>query len=137
MRPEPNYLVEPFRRVHPMLGPSPLGANCGYFEVQVPGGGRCSVIASAGRAEDLAEALAEGIDLSHLAGWEHVSVSLPGRCPSWEELCFVKNLFWSEEETVLQFHPKRSAYVNRHRYCLHLWKQAGVDAELPPRELIA
>lgn len=30
-------------------------------------------------------------------GWEHVSVSLPVRCPTWEEMCFIKSLFWDEE----------------------------------------
>jgi hypothetical protein len=26
-------------------------------------------------------------------GWEHVSVSLPNRCPNWREMCFIKNLW--------------------------------------------
>ena len=24
-------------------------------------------------------------------GWEHVSVSLPHRCPHWREMCFIKS----------------------------------------------
>jgi hypothetical protein len=44
-------------------------------------------------------------------GWEHVSVSAPRRTPTWAEMCFVKDLFWDEEETVLQFHPPKSQYV--------------------------
>lgn len=39
--------------------------------------------------------------------WEHVSVSLPDRCPTWEEMCWVKSLFFEDEECVLQFHPPR------------------------------
>lgn len=27
-------------------------------------------------------------------GWDHVSVSLPNRCPTWEEMCKVKDLFF-------------------------------------------
>ena len=27
-------------------------------------------------------------------GWQHVSVSLPKRCPNWLEMCMIKNLFW-------------------------------------------
>ena len=27
-------------------------------------------------------------------GWEHVSVSLARRCPTWEEMCMVKDIFW-------------------------------------------
>lgn len=55
-------------------------------------------------------------------GWEHVSISTKTRCPTWDEMCTVKDLFWGEEETVLQFHPPHSQYVNNHRHCLHLWK---------------
>ena len=63
---------------------------------------------------------------------EHVSVSLPNRTPSWEEMCKIKDLFWGEEETVIQFHPPRSEYVNNHPYCLHLWKKEGENMETPP-----
>ena len=56
--------------------------------------------------------------------WEHVSVSVEGarRCPTWEEMCFVKELFWSIDDTVIQFHPPESEYVNNHKFCLHMWK---------------
>ncbi len=57
--------------------------------------------------------------------WEHVSVSLPDspkRCPSWDEMCIVKNLFWDESECVVQFHPPKSDYVNFHAGVLHLWR---------------
>ena len=56
-------------------------------------------------------------------GWEHVSVSLRDRCPTWEEMCRVKNLFWSDpEDWAVQYHPPAAAYVNNHRFCLHLWR---------------
>lgn len=56
-------------------------------------------------------------------GWEHVSVSLGNRCPTWDEMCFVKNLFWDEEDIAIQFHPAKSEYVNLHPYALHLWRK--------------
>src|SRR5258708_5664997 len=65
-------------------------------------------------------------------GWDHVSVSLPNRNPNWEEMCHLKNLFFDEEETVVQFHPKKSEYVNCHPHCLHLWKKQAEEYELPP-----
>lgn len=68
-------------------------------------------------------------------GWEHVSVSLKNRCPNWEEMCFVKDLFWLPEECVIQFHPPKSDYVNCHPYCLHLWKPP-FDLPTPPSILI-
>jgi len=67
--------------------------------------------------------------------WQHVSVSLSNRCPSWEEMAMIKNLFWGEDETVIQFHPKKSEYINNHPYCLHLWKHVDGHA-LPPSILI-
>src|SRR4030095_5216319 len=51
-------------------------------------------------------------------GWEHVSVSIDGRTPNWSEMCAVKDLFWDEEEAVMQLHPAKSQYVNCHPYCL-------------------
>ena len=71
-------------------------------------------------------------------GWDHVSVTHESarRCPNWEEMCFVKSLFWGEDETVLQFHPAQSDYVNLHPHCLHLWKPIGREVELPPRALV-
>jgi hypothetical protein len=73
---------------------------------------------------------------SFFGGWEHVSVSYPNRCPSWDEMCKVKAMFWNDEETVVQYHPKKSKYKNLHPYCLHLWRKCGEDFELPPREYV-
>lgn len=74
-----------------------------------------------------------------VGGWEHVSVSKRQgkkmRMPTWEDMAFVKNLFWGEDETVVQFHPKKSEYVNFYDV-LHLWKKIGVEHELPPRILV-
>lgn len=65
------------------------------------------------------------------AGWDHVSVSTPGRPPTWEEMCFVKDLFFDPEECVVQFHPPASVYVNRHKSCLHLWRKQDGSFPLP------
>lgn len=44
-------------------------------------------------------------------GWEHVSVSLPNRAPNWKEMCYMKNLFWGEDELVVQYHPPKTVYI--------------------------
>jgi hypothetical protein len=73
-------------------------------------------------------------------GWEHVSVTVSEkrkeatRCPTWAEMCFVKDLFWNKDEWVIQFHPATSEYVSQHEFCLHLWKPVGI--ELPKPESI-
>lgn len=65
-------------------------------------------------------------------GWEHVSVSTPKRCPNWQEMSFVKDLFWDGDELVIQMHPPKREYVNNHPNCLHLWRNVTVDYPLPP-----
>ena len=68
-------------------------------------------------------------------GWEHVSVSLndhPNSCPSWAEMCAVKNLFWDASECIVQFHPAESDYVNVHNGCLHMWRCVNVPFPTPP-----
>lgn len=67
-------------------------------------------------------------------GWEHVSVSLPGRCPTWAEMCFIKNLFWDADDVVMQLHPAQSDYINNHPFCLHLWRP--VDKTIPTPDSI-
>ena len=69
-------------------------------------------------------------------GWEHVSVSLPNRCPTWEEMNFAKGIFWGDEDTVVQYHPPRSQYVSCHPYCLHLWRPIGYEFPRPPFVLV-
>jgi hypothetical protein len=61
------------------------------------------------------------------SGWEHVSVCPRNqyRTPGWEEMQFVKGLFWEPDETVIQYHPAESQYVNCHPLVLHLWKPIG------------
>ncbi len=75
-------------------------------------------------------------------GWEHVSVTLrfkkSSNCnnPSWDEMCYIKNLFWDEEDTVIQYHPAKSEYVNNHPNVLHLWRPIGVDLPKPNSILV-
>lgn len=66
-----------------------------------------------------------------VTGWEHVSVSLQNRCPNWPEMCLVKDLFWDDNEVVIQFHPRKEEYVNNHQHCLHLWRKVGFDQPTP------
>lgn len=69
-------------------------------------------------------------------GWEHVSISMDKRCPTWDEMCMIKDIFWDKEECVVQYHPPKSVYVNNHPYCLHLWKKIGQEFQLPPKEFV-
>lgn len=65
-------------------------------------------------------------------GWEHVSVSFTDRCPRWDELCVIKDMFWDDEECVVQYHPPKSRYISVHPYCLHLWRPTEAEIPQPP-----
>lgn len=88
--------------------------NNGAFEVRLLHGQTVFVIASDG------------------AGWEHVSVSRRDRCPTWDEMCQIKSLFWDDDDCIVQYHPPRSEYISNHPYCLHLWRQIGIEFPVPP-----
>ena len=65
-------------------------------------------------------------------GWEHVSISLRSRTPTWAECCFIKGLFWDDEDLVVQLHPPRSQWINNHNHCLHLWRSVTHTFPVPP-----
>jgi hypothetical protein len=69
-------------------------------------------------------------------GWEHVSVSLPLRCPTWAEMCFIKGMFWDDEDCVMQLHQPKSDLVNNHKYCLHLWRPVHAVIPIPMIKMV-
>ena len=69
-------------------------------------------------------------------GWEHISVGYKNRTPTWDEMCIVKDIFFDEEECVVQYHPPKSEYVNNHPYVLHLWKPIGIKIPMPPKIMV-
>lgn len=92
--------------------------NIGFFEIPLKTGRKAFVTAE--RRE----------------GWEHVAVATVFSCPTWEEMCEIKDFFWEEEETVIQYHPKKSEYVNVCYTCLHLWRPLLMNIPLPPKHML-
>ena len=71
---------------------------------------------------------------SNGGGWDHVSVSRKNKMPTWDEMCAIKDMFFEPEEVAVQYHPKKSEYVNNHPYCLHLWRpNCGQALATPPK----
>lgn len=76
--------------------------------------------------------------------WEHVSIhaETPDHrqyTPRWDEMQAMKNLFWDEQDVVVQFHPAKDKYVNVHPNTLHLWRlRDGWEdfLPMPPKELV-
>lgn len=117
-------------RVQPVGYESSTGDNYGVFVIP-SGPDRLYCIATDGAEPGLTG-----------TKWEHVSVSVRNRrgvqlqrCPTWEQMCLIKDAFWPEDEAVMQLHPPRSDYVNTHNFCLHLWRPTdhGVTIPMPPK----
>jgi len=73
---------------------------------------------------------------SNGGGWDHVSVSLPNRCPNWREMEFVKRLFFKPDETSMQLHVPPSDHINCHPNCLHLWRPQEGSIPRPPEWMV-
>lgn len=82
------------------------------------------------------------IDMSFVAswggGWEHISVSplKHNVTPSWDVMCKVKDVFFRDDEAVIQIHPPKSQYVNNRTNCLHLWRPIDQELVLPPSFMV-
>lgn len=115
---KPPHKAEKYRLRHGDYGSDALYGNNGAFFIPGPCGRELKVIAS------------DGPD------WEHVSVSLDKRCPNWREMCCIKDMFWDDDEVVIQYHPAKSEYVNQHPNCLHMWRPIDVKIPTPPNILV-
>jgi hypothetical protein len=73
---------------------------------------------------------------SYQMGWEHLSVSTPSKCPTWEQMCMMKDIFWNKDECCVEYHPKEEDYVNNHPYCLHIWRPTEEVIPTPPTLLV-
>ena len=69
-------------------------------------------------------------------GWDHVSVSHSDHTPTWEEMDYIKRLFFGDDETVMQLHVPRSDWINNFPYCLHLWRPHDKEIPRPPAEFV-
>lgn len=128
MRNTTNLLVERFRVKEGRAATSRHDGNNGAF--RIPCGDRhlFCIVSDGVRVEP-----------KELHGWEHVSVSVigaPHTPPTWAEMKHVKELFWSDEECVVEYHPPKSGYVNDHDGVLHLWRALEVEFPMPPRALV-
>jgi hypothetical protein len=69
-------------------------------------------------------------------GWDHVSVSLSNRTPTWAEMDHVKQLFFERNEVAMQLHVPTKDNVNNHPFCLHLWRPHNAEIPRPPAILV-
>ena len=95
----------------------------------------------------IADPASKGVELRVIANdgsdpeypWDHISCHAYDhffkkvRTPAWEQMCFLKSLFWEEDECVIQYHPAKDDYVNLHPHVLHLWKSVKEPFPMPPK----
>lgn len=123
MRPLTGPQFDPFRIAVPSIlenlnpGAKSDDRN-GCFLFKHPGGGLLRVIAASG------------------GGWDHVSVSLESRTPTWEEMEWVKRRFFRESETAMQLHVPVRDHVNNHPYVLHMWRPLRGTIPMPPARYV-
>lgn len=97
--------LDKYRIEHPFW---PQTETAGAFKVMV--GQRSFIV------------LASISDIGEDGLWEHISVSPKNkkRCPTWDEMCAIKDMFFGLDEECVEFHPKKNEYVNISEYCLHI-----------------
>lgn len=135
MRTDSSHINEYRNKAHPTYRTEDSDCMTGFFVIPLSEDTYALIIASPGCAE---------------MPWDHVSVRigmkkrdpeeaglivprLNERIPTWEEMCLVKEIFWSDEECAVQFHPKAADYVNCHPCVLHLWKPSDREFPVPPK----
>lgn len=93
--------------------------TCGMFEIKL----KCS-------------SLTFRVIASSECGWHHVSVSTSNRCPKWNEMCEIKDMFFERDEMVIQYHMPENDNINLHQYCLHMWKPTEEKVPVPPSWMV-
>jgi len=116
MRPD-NHMIEPFRQLEGDYGSDSSYGNAGQFFVPC-NGSILTVVCSDGE------------------GWDHVSVSTPERCPRWEEMEYIKRMFFLPNEVAMQLHVPVEDHISNHDYCLHIWRPQKSEIPLPPKGFV-
>lgn len=77
-----------------------------------------------------------GADEAEMEAWDHLSASTATRCPTWEELEFLKRLFFKPDECAMQLHVPPRDHINNHPYCLHIWRPLNFEIPRPPSIMV-
>ena len=73
-------------------------------------------------------------------GWEHVSVHAVGgggsQTPSWEEMDYVRKLFFRADEWAIQYHAPTAKHIEHHPHVLHMWRPQNETIPVPPTWMV-
>jgi hypothetical protein len=75
---------------------------------------------------------------SNDGGWDHVSVSVRDRCPTWDEMEHIAKLFFKENEVAMQLYVPATDHINNMPFCLHWWRPHSKlkPIPLPPKRYV-
>ena len=80
------------------------------------------------------------IIVSAEAGWDHVSVHAVGRSgsqtPTWDEMDYVRKLFFRGDEWVIQYHAPSDKHIEDHPHVLHMWRPQNEMLPVPPAWMV-
>ena len=69
-------------------------------------------------------------------GWEHVSVSTRDHCPTWNEMEYIKRLFFHSHECCMQLHVPTDEHINNNPNVLHIWRPIKQRIPRPPSWMV-
>lgn len=64
--------------------------------------------------------------------WEFVQVTAADRCPTWDEMKWLKDCCWDAEDVCFQLHPAASRYINKSEFSLWIWRPTTTEIPQPP-----
>ncbi len=121
MQAKPSKFLESHRVRDGQRGSDASYGNNGAFEIPL-GNESLGVVASDGE------------------GWDHVSVQVVGplgsRTPSWDDMDYVRKLFFRGDEWVVQYHPPTDKHLNDHPLVLHMWRSQRETVPVPPSWMV-
>ena len=133
-------LLHPSIDQYRLLGPEIIrrfgsegDSTCGCFEVPAPPPPRPTARPIRRRPRILR--VIASADPTH--EWDHVSISLPHRTPTWHEMSHIHSLFFLPHETSYQLHVPAEDHINCHPHCLHLWRPHRLLIPRPPGWMVA
>ena len=70
------------------------------------------------------------------ADWEHVSVSVNKRLPTYAEMIRVKRFCFKADEYAVEYHVPVKNHININPCVLHLWRPTVAVLPVPPEYMV-
>lgn len=68
--------------------------------------------------------------------WDHVSVSLATKTPTYQDMKMVRRIFFKDDEWALEYHPPPKDYISVNDNVLHMWRPQSGTIPTPPKYMV-